>query len=78
MVEKINAAKAGNCENADGMSKQSIANRRVRYGKFMENPEVRPMFSEEEFTALDNMEQYTTVLRWKCLKCGNEFDACLD
>lgn len=60
------------------MSKQSTANRRARYGKFMENPEVRPLFSEDEFAVLDNENQYTTVLRWKCLKCGNEFDACLD
>lgn len=77
-MEKINAAKARNRGNAGGMSRQSIANRRARYGKFMENPEIRPMFSEDEFAALGNAEQYTTVLRWKCLKCGNEFDACLD
>lgn len=62
----------------DDYAKARTTNRKARYKAFLENPEVRPVFSEDDFTGLDAHTQYTTLLRWKCLKCGIEFDAYID
>lgn len=59
-------------------AKTKITNRRARYSVFLRNSEIRPMFSESDFLKLNAKTQYTTLLRWKCIKCGTEFDAYID
>lgn len=78
VIRKALQTKNGNSEHVASRPAASNANRHARYVWFSSNPEIRPLFSEETFMSLDRTTQYTEVLRWKCLKCGNEFDACLD
>lgn len=62
----------------DVYGKRRLGNRARRYAEFAKCREIRPMFAEAEFTRLDARLQYLVPLKWKCLKCGNEFEALLD
>ena len=53
-------------------------NRKHRYRKFLENEEIQPNFSEEDFLKLDAFTQYTTPLSWHCKKCNCDFEATID
>lgn len=39
--------------------------------RLLKHPFVQPLFSAEEYSA----RQKETLLKWKCLKCGTEFEA---
>ena len=45
----------------------------VQYDKIVErfNGKVEPMFTREEYKGINCRQKY----RWKCLKCGNEFES---
>lgn len=62
----------------DVYGKRRLGNRARRYAEFAKCREIRPMFAEADFTRLDARLQYLVPLKWKCLKCGNEFEALLD
>lgn len=62
----------------DLYAKTKHKNRLKRYQKFLQNEEIRPLFSEEEFAALDASTQYTTLLKWHCMKCDTDFEAYID
>ena len=62
----------------DIYEKRRLGNRMRRYAEFARCREIRPMFAEADFTRLDARLQYIVPLKWKCLKCGNEFEELLD
>ena len=62
----------------DVYAKNKQTNRMKRYQKFLQNVEVQPLFTAEEFAALNGHTQYTTLLRWRCLRCGSVFEAYID
>ena len=79
IVEKAKLTKESRGESGEGSrSVQSAANRAARYGAFLRNPEVEPLFPLETFTELDAKSQYEVELMWRCRKCGLEFEARLD
>jgi rubrerythrin len=79
VVEKAKLTKESRDESGEGSrSARSAANRAARYDAFLRNPNVEPLFPRETFTALDAKSQYEAELRWRCRKCGLEFEARLD
>lgn len=65
-------------EGIDIYAKRRRTNRCLRYQNFIGNDEIMPLFSLDDFLELDSDTQYTTLLSWKCKKCGTEFKAYID
>lgn len=57
---------------------KEISQRKRRYQEFLASTDVKPLFSEEEYIKLNRFQRYSVPLKWKCLKCGNEFEAIID
>ena len=62
----------------DVHASSKVANRKNRYKTFLENSEVSPLFTEEDFLKLDQHTQYTTLLKWHCKKCNSDFETFID
>ena len=57
---------------------RKIGNRKTRYQSFLKCKEISPLFTEDMFIKLDAQTQYTTLLKWHCNKCGDDFEAFID
>ena len=79
VIAKSNQSKQLRIAKGDDLyGARRITNRKARYAHFADCSEIKPLFTEQEFVQLDAKTQYTTLLRWHCNKCGEDFDAFID
>lgn len=58
----------------DFAKKAGLSHLRLNYGKLLANPHVVSMFGIDEYVS----KTPDTIFSWKCIDCGNEFDAEID
>lgn len=60
-------------ENAQIRHNTQITVRSNRYEELLKNTQVIPIFKKDEFINIENL--YKDPFRWKCLRCGKEFES---
>lgn len=65
---------SANGKDPQRVAKTARSRKIARYGKLLQDPDVIPLFSLEEYVQLDKRRISQTEFKWKCKHCGVEFE----